>query len=132
MEELSPAGKAYVRVTVVAMTLYSLLLVGWAATAWLDVKASRSVVLAMVALTSVALVVHMWSVLRLVQRSDEFMRTVMAKRLLTAAMIAIGCATLWGLLQTIGWVSAFPLPLLYMLFLVVHAALSPFINADRP
>jgi hypothetical protein len=131
VNDLSPAAKTYVRVTSVAMSLYVLALLQWGMTAGFGVATPEVLARALVALTSLAIVVHLWALLRVVRLSDEFMRTVMAKRLLTAAVIVIGCATIWSLGHNVGWVGVFPLPLIYLAFFVVHAALIPFINAGR-
>ncbi len=132
MEQLPPAARTYVWVTSAAMTVYVLLLLEWAASIWLAVKTPAVVVLILTIATCVAIAVQLWSLLRVVQQSDEFMRTVMAKRLLTAAVIVIGAVTMWGLLQRVGLAIPFPLPLTYIGFFIVHASLIPLINANRP
>lgn len=132
LQTLDPAIRTYVRLSAATATLYVLLLLEWIARTWLGVSALAPAVPVLSLLCGVAVVAHLWSLLRVVQGSDEFMRTVMAKRLLTAATIVIGFCAIWGLLGTAGLVGTLPLQLIYFGYFVVHAALIPFINADRP
>ena len=133
MDQLPPPLKAYVWATSIAMACYVLLLLEWAAQAWLHSSPFPDVLIGgLTIVTAIAIAIQLWCLLRGVQQSDEFMRSLMAKRLLTAAVIVIGSLTIWGLCARLDWINDFPLPLIFILFFVVHAALIPFINANRP
>lgn len=121
----------YLLTTSVAMSVYTLTLLVWATEQWLPTW-PRTVLPVMAAATVPAIAVHLWSLVRAVLSNDEFLRSVALKRLLVAAVITVGILTAWGMLQLGGWAPAFPLPLVYILFFVVHVLAIPFINADRP
>lgn len=123
--------RSYVVITALAMSLYTLTLLVWAAEQWLP-NWPRDVLPLMAVVTIPAIVIHLWSLVRAVVHTDEFLRAVAMKRLLVAAVIVVGGLTAWGLLQFGGWAPAFPLPLVYIAFFVVHVMVIPFINADRP
>lgn len=130
--ELSAPLKLYVRATAVAMGAYVPILFLAALWAFTTLPRLPWLLTAFTLICIVAIAVHVWALLNVVQQSDEFMRSLMAKRLLTAGLITIAAATAWGLLQNLGWAPAAPLMLIYIVFFVIHAALIPFINADRP
>jgi hypothetical protein len=130
-KDLTPAMQTYVWATSAAMALYVVTLLYWGMSL-LDLPVPATLHKVFVVAAALAIVFHMWALLRAMQSFDEFLRAVNGKRVLTAAMITIGGATIWGLLQIVGWAPAFPLPFIYIALFLVNVALIPFINADRP
>lgn len=55
-----------------------------------------------------AIVIQIWVTLRYLREADEFVRTLMAKRLIAAAMGALAIMTVWGFLETFGGVVHIP------------------------
>jgi hypothetical protein len=129
---LPPEARFYVSVTSFAIPVYMAVLLEWVARLVLSLNTPKRLVIGLAFLGAAAVTIHVWALLRTVRRSDEFMRVVMGRRILTAALIFVAGLTVWGLLQNIGWLPAFPLGAAYMLFLIVHTGVIPFINADRP
>lgn len=69
--------------------------------------------------------------LRLMARSDEFMRALMAKRFIVAAAISFMFCTTWGFLETYADLPHLPGYVSYMAFWAAFGAISPFIRSSR-
>ncbi len=131
----TPGLNAYVIATTITMSAYTLVLLVWLVARFTDFpisQMSRGGVRVATFVCALGILVHAWTILRLMNSSDEFMRSLMAKRLLIAAFVTLGGATIWALLENVGWLGSFPLIFIYLVFFTVHAAIIPFINADRP
>lgn len=87
---------------------------------------------ALTVIGAIAFATQILTMLSYIKLNDEFMRSVVFKRLAFAAMSTILIATIWSLLADMNWAPAFDASYLYLLFLGVCAVLLPFMNADRP
>jgi hypothetical protein len=55
-----------------------------------------------------AIAIQIWVTLRYLREADEYVRTLMAKRLIAAAMGALAIITVWGFLETFAGVVHIP------------------------
>jgi len=78
-----------------------------------------------------ALTMQAATMFSLIKLNDEFMRSLVFKRISLAALITILLVTVWGLLASAGWAPPFEAIYLYLTFLGAHTSLLPFMNADR-
>ena len=69
--------------------------------------------------------------LRLMARTDEFMRAMMAKRFIIAAGLTFAAATIWGFLETFADWPHLPLYVVYMAFWFFFGLVSPFVKSSR-
>lgn len=74
---------------------------------------------------------HIWALLAYMRDADEFMRAVMARRFIAASGIAMALACAWGFMES--YANAWHAPgfLIYPLFWLAHAAVSPFIRSSN-
>ena len=72
-----------------------------------------------------------WAVLALIGRSDEYVRTVMAKRFIVATGGMMFLCTAWGFLETYAGVPHIDLWIVFPLFWLVFGLVSPFIRSSR-
>lgn len=55
-----------------------------------------------------AIAIQIWVTLRYLREADEYVRTLLAKRLITACMATLGLMTVWGFLETFAAVAHLP------------------------
>lgn len=127
---LQPPFREYVLGTWGFMGLYAVsiaLTSRWAGTAdW-----PQPALYAAALLPSLAIGGQLWVTLRLINRVDEFLRAVMAKRFIAAAAVAFMLATSWGFLETIADAPHLPAWLIYPAFWGAFGLVSPFIRTSR-
>lgn len=71
------------------------------------------------------------AVLRLMTRSDEFVRSLLAKRFVLAAGIVFALGTAWGFLEMYAGVPDFPLYLILPAFWAAFGLVSPLVRTTR-
>lgn len=71
------------------------------------------------------------AVLKLMERSDEYVRAVMAKRFIAATGLVYILGTGWGFLELYAEVPDFPLYLIFAAFWAAFGVVSPFIKSTR-
>lgn len=126
---LQPPFREYVFGTWLTMSLYA---VSVFAAERVEDRAVPDAVLYAVALTpSLFIGGQLWVTLRLMNRVDEFLRAVMAKRFVAAAAVAFMLATTWGFLETIAGAPHLPGWLIYPAFWGAFGLVSPFIRTSR-
>ena len=74
---------------------------------------------------------HIWATLSLIQEGDEFARALAAKRFSLAAGAAMAIASGWGFLESYADAPHIPGWMIYPLFWLCFAAVSPFIRTTR-
>jgi len=74
---------------------------------------------------------HIWAVLAYMRDADEFMRGVMARRFIVGSGIAMTLACAWGFMESYAKVWHAPGWLIYPLFWLAYAAVSPFIRTSH-
>jgi hypothetical protein len=65
------------------------------------------------------------------ERSDEFLRTLMAKRFIAATGLIYAASTVWGFLELYAGAPDFPLYLVFTAFAVAYSLVTPFIKSTR-
>lgn len=115
-----------------AIGAYVVILLTWAVSRFHPLPALEEYNRVLTVICCVGMVGHVITGLMVMRRNDEFMRGIIGKRVTIAAFVTFGFLTIWGLLTNVGWAPQFPLMFAYGVFLLVHTALIPFINAERP
>lgn len=125
------AARNYFAGTALSMTVYVLLTfaISWfpgleGAPRWLVIVAALAPGLAVSA--------QLWVVLRYFRESDEFVRTLLAKRFIAATLLVFSGATIYGFLETYAGAPHPPLWLLYPAFWATFGLVSPFLQTTRP
>jgi hypothetical protein len=78
-----------------------------------------------------AVAAHLWVTMRFLRRADEYVRAVMARRFLTAALLAILAVTSWGLFEAYAGAPHLPAWVIYPVFWLFAGAVMPFIRNAR-
>ena len=123
-------GRFYTFGTLASMFLYAVAIVGLA-------FASRSGLLAgpalyaAVLLPGAAIAMQLWVTLRYLRDADEFVRGVMNKRFLLAAMLSCVVATTWGFYETFANAPHVPAWYIYPLFWFLVGVVTPFIRTTH-
>lgn len=73
----------------------------------------------------------MWAVLRLMQRSDEFVRAVLVKRFVISTGVTFVLCAVWGFLESFAKVPHAQLWLVFPIFWAVFGVVSPFVRTSR-
>lgn len=87
--------------------------------------------LALALVVAAPLAGHIWALLAYMRDSDEFIRGLMARRFIAASGIAMALACAWGLMESYAKVWHAPGSLIYPLFWLAYAAVSPFIRTSH-
>ncbi|MGV3658678.1 MAG: hypothetical protein ACO1TE_00790 [Prosthecobacter sp.] len=87
--------------------------------------------LALALVVSAPLAGHIWAVLAYMRDADEFMRAVMARRFIVSSGLAMALACAWGFMESYAKVWHAPGWLIYPLFWLAYAAVSPFIRSSN-
>lgn len=74
---------------------------------------------------------QLWATLRLLEESDEFVRGLMAKRMILASGLAIAGASAWGFMESYADAPHLPAWLVYPLFWGCFGLVSPFVRSSR-
>ena len=82
-------------------------------------------------LPSLAIAGQLWVTMSYMRRADEFVRGVMSKRFLAAAMLACIVATTWGFFETFAHARHLPGWLVYPVFWAMFGLTSPFIRTSH-
>jgi len=121
------ATKRYGRGTIFSMSAYVALIfvVSWfpgleGAPPWLVVLGALA--------PGLAICAQLWVVLRYLRESDEFVRMLLAKRFIVAALLVFGGATIYGFLETYAGAPHMPMWLVYPGFWGVFGLVSPFLR----
>jgi hypothetical protein len=94
-----------------------------------DMKSPATWIFALVVSAPVA--GHLWAVLAWLRDSDEFVRTVAAKRLIVGTGITLALASAWGFLEIYAKAPHVPAALLLPLFWLSFATVTPFIRTSH-
>jgi len=74
---------------------------------------------------------HIWSVLAFMRTSDEFIRNLMAKRFIVASGISMALFCAWGYMEMYARVPHIPGWMIWPLFWLAFAAVTPFIRTSH-
>lgn len=74
---------------------------------------------------------QIWATLALMRDSDEFVRTLTAKRFIIASGLAMALFSAWGYLESYARAPHAPGWLVYVLFWAAFGVISPFIRSTR-
>lgn len=74
---------------------------------------------------------HIWSLLAYLRGADEFVRGLMARRLIVAIGITTAIASAWGQMEAYAGAAHFPLVLFYPLLWAAYGLTTPFIRSTR-
>jgi putative oxidoreductase len=125
-----PASRGYVVGTMASMVLYVIGIVGlsWSVPrGYLHGPAMYAAIL----VPSLAIALQLLVTMRYLGRVDEYVRGVMTKRFLVAAMLACIVATTWGFFETYAAAPHQPGWLIYPLFWGLFGVVTPFIRTSR-
>lgn len=86
---------------------------------------------ALAAVVAAPVIGQLWATLSLMQESDEFVRTVIAKRFILAAGLAMAIATAWGFGESYADAPHQPAWLIYPLFWFCFGLVGPFARTSR-
>lgn len=121
--------RAYGVGTAVSMGLYVAAVVAASSARNAGAPAEAMIVLAL--LPGLAIVAHVFVVLQLMRRADEFVRAVTAKRFIVAAALTFAAATVWGFLELYAGVPDAPLYLIYAAFWGFYGLVTPILRTSR-
>ncbi len=123
-------ARDYVVGTMVTMVVYVLVIMAlsWSRGRY-DLPPAATFGLAL--LPGLAICGQIFVTLRLMARTDEFMRALMAKRFILAAGLVFAASTVWGFLETYADWPHLPLYVVYMGFWAFFGLVSPFIRTSR-
>lgn len=126
----SAAAREYTIAVAAWMSLYAvlILLVSWAEDAG---RLSGAIVYPAALAPSVPIVGVMWAVLRFLNRSDEFVRALLAKRLVIAVAILLCACVIYGFLETYAGAYQPPLWIVFPGFWIAFGLVSPFVRSSR-
>ena len=74
---------------------------------------------------------HLWSLLAYIRGADEFVRGLMARRLVVAMGICTAIVSAWGQMEAYAGAAPFPLVLFYPLLWAAYGLTTPFIRSTR-
>lgn len=121
------AMRRYVIGTILSMSAYVALIgiVSWfpglaGAPYWLVVLGALA--------PGLAISAQLWVVLRFLRESDEYIRALLAKRFIAAALLTFSAATIYGFLETFAAAPHAPLWMVYPLFWAAFGLVSPFLR----
>lgn len=125
----TPNGR-YVRGTLGAMVYYVLAIMaavyvadrGLLSGVWLYMLAAQP---------GAAIAIQIWVTLRYLREADEYVRTLLAKRLIAAAMGSMALMTVWGFLETFAGVVHIPGWYAYILMWALFGLSSLFIRDSK-
>lgn len=80
---------------------------------------------------AVPIAAHIWAVLSLMRESDEFLRSLLARRFIVASGTAMALFCGWGFLESYARAPHAPGWLIMPVFWAVFGAVSPFIQTTR-
>lgn len=126
----TPPYARYVRGTLTAMIYYVVAIVAVVLVAdrnllsgiWLYMLAAQP---------GGAIAIQIWVTLRYLREADEYVRTLLAKRLIVAAMGAMAIMTVWGFLETFAGVVHIPGWYVYLVMWGLFGLASLFIRDSK-
>lgn len=121
--------KRYNRRTIAFMSAYVGVNASAIAGAFDDIRAPGSWALGLAVAAPVA--GQIWATLALMRDSDEFVRALLAKRFIAASGLAMALFSAWGFLESYAAAPHAPGWLIYPLFWVAFATVSPFLRTTR-
>ena len=74
---------------------------------------------------------HIWAFLAWMRDSDEFVRTLAAKRFIVAAGVALAISSLWGFMELYAKATHISAALVYPLLWAAFGIVTPFIRTTR-
>lgn len=95
----TPEGRNYTRGTIITMGLYVAAIVA-ASTAVRSGTVHGAALIALSLLPGLAIVGQIVVTLNYLRKADEYMRAVLARRLIIACMVTLAIFTVWGFLET--------------------------------
>lgn len=123
------ANRRYTIRTVLFFTGYAAVNGAAMAGAFDDARGLGAAVLALA--VAAPIVGHIWATLALIQQGDEFVRALAAKRFILASGAAMALASAWGFLESYAHAPHAPGWLVYPVFWLCFAAVSPFVRTTR-
>lgn len=86
---------------------------------------------ALAAAVTAPIIGQIWATLSLMRESDEFVRTVIAKRFILAAGLAMAVATFWGFGESFADAPHVPAWFIYPLFWAAFGLATPLVRSSR-
>jgi hypothetical protein len=86
---------------------------------------------ALALLVAAPIIGQLWTTLKLLGESDEFVRALMSKRMILASGLAIAMASTWGFMESYADAAHLPASLVYPLFWGCFGLVSPFVRNTR-
>ncbi|MGH8195815.1 MAG: hypothetical protein ACREQ8_15670 [Woeseiaceae bacterium] len=123
------AARKYVLRTALFMGGYAALNLAAIAGAFDDLKPPATWAFALAAAAPV--IGHIWSLLAYLRDADEFVRALMARRLIVATGLSTALVSAWGLLEVYAGATHFPAILFYPLLWAAFGVATPFIRSTR-
>lgn len=125
----SEAHRRYNLRTLAFMGGYSAINVAAILGAFDTLKAPGTWVLALA--VAAPIVGQLWATLRLLEDSDEFIRALLAKRIILASGAAIAIASVWGFMESYADAPHIPAWIVFPLFWAAFGVISPFVRSTR-
>lgn len=129
MTDPGTARRKYVIRTAVFMGAYVALNLAAIAGAFDDLEHPGALAFALAAAAPV--IAHLWSLLAYIRDADEFVRGLVARRLIIAAGISTAIVSAWGQMEIYAGAEHFPLVLFYPLLWAAYGLATPFIRSTR-
>jgi hypothetical protein len=126
----TPAARGYTVGTFACLAVYMATLFGVTYAVKADLL-SGPALYAAAAAPGIAVAAQLLVTLRYMERSDEFIRALLAKRFIVAATLTFAGFTVWGFLEQFAGVQHVPAWWVYPVFWAVMGGLSPFIRSSR-
>jgi hypothetical protein len=129
MSNAITAGRKYLVRTALFLGAYAALNLAAITGAFDDLRPPAAWAFALAAAAPV--IGHIWSLLIYMRDSDEFLRALMARRLIVATGLGTALISAWGLLEVYAGVAHFPTILFYPLLWAAYGVATPFIRSTR-
>lgn len=129
MSDPAAAARRYVRRTALFMGAYGVLNLAAVAGAFDDLRPPGA--WAFAAAAAAPVVGHIWSLLAYIRDADEFVRGLMARRLVVAMGLCTAIVSAWGQVEAYASAGHFPLVLFYPLLWAAYGLTTPFIRSTR-
>lgn len=121
--------RTYILFTVISMSVYIALNMAAIFGAFDALKAPGRWALA--ALVATPIIVHIWAFVMLIERSDEFVSAIFAKRFIYAVGIALSIAAAWGFAESYADAPHVPAWMVYPLVWAAFGLVTPFVRTSR-
>lgn len=123
------ANRRYTLRTIAFFGGYSVVNIAAIFGAFDDAHGAGAVLLALA--VTAPIIGHIWATLALIREGDEFVRALTAKRFILASGAAMAIASAWGFLESYAHATHLPAWLIYPLFWLCFAMISPFVRTTR-